>query len=188
MSSFLRHNVLLRTVCLISVSHFRGALQCPSCVLCVLCGSPFSLSVSTAPRASERLCLTSPYTHQTFLRNRCHKRAIAAENLSPIETARSRGRRALLHIKQPLVGPEWPVKPHRVVQAGQLQLTAEQIVSMRQKGRIEQRHVRRIRQHTLMQRRRGGHRACGSEPNHLPRSVLTAGKTVRRPDRPAPLG
>ena len=117
------------------------------------------------------------------------------------------GRRRVLVVQQPLVGPERPVEPHRVVEAGHLHAGPRASVPpWGEQRRVEQRHVRRVGEHAGVQHRVVGQRAVGPDPDPLARRQRLAcgpaatsrrsgcrsagaGRTSRRAARPtAPSG
>ena len=67
---------------------------------------------------------------ETLLGDRNGERTVAPEDFTTIEAARTRRRGTVLHIKQPLVGTERPMKPHRVIETRELQVRSEEIVTM----------------------------------------------------------
>src|SRR5262245_27339308 len=122
--------------------------------------------------------------YEAFLRHGSRQRAVAAEDLAPVETARRRCRRAFLNVKQPFIGTERAVKPHSEVEARQLKVRRKQIVTMWQQGGVQQRHVGRISQDALMQRQNWRQRSSGAEPDDLPCLMLALDEPVGWGHRP----
>ncbi len=71
----------------------------------------------------------------------------------------------VLHVKQPFVGAERPVKPHRVIEACRHHALVEQRAAVARHHRIEQRKIRRIGQRAHMQRRIVGQFRGGADPD-----------------------
>src|SRR5260221_803832 len=76
------------------------------------------------------------------------------------------------------------MKPHRVIKARQLQCIGKKVVTMRQKGRVEKRHIGCVGEHALVHCRRRRQGATGAKPDYLARWVLAFGEAIWRLDRP----
>ena len=77
------------------------------------------------------------------------------------------GCRAVLDVEQPVIGPEWPMKPDRVVEARQHQTRVEHEAAMGDQRRIEQGEIRGIGEHALVQREIVAELARGPDPHLL---------------------
>src|ERR1017187_5347401 len=90
---------------------------------------------------------------QPFLYHRDDELAVAGEHLPAGQPQCAAGNRGLLRGQQPPVGTEWPVEPHRVIQAGAGGPTVRPGQPMRQQNRIQQGHVGGIGHQADMQQR-----------------------------------
>jgi len=84
----------------------------------------------------HKFCATQ--THQAFLRNGCDQRAAPGVDASAAETARAPGTGAVLHVEHPLVGPERPVIPERVIEARELDVRVEEELAVGDQGGVQQ--------------------------------------------------
>src|ERR1700679_2698942 len=87
---------------------------------------------------------------RAFLRDRGHQRAVLLVDHAAGQGAAVLRARRILRIKQPFVGAERAMKPHRVIEAGRHQALVEQGAAVTRHRRIEQREVRRIGQRAHM--------------------------------------
>ena len=81
--------------------------------------------------------------------------------------AARRRHRAVRVVEQPLVGPERPVEPHAVVQAGPHEVGVVPAHVVRGQDGVEQRHVRGVGDHAGVQQRVVGQLAVGPDPQPL---------------------
>src|SRR4030095_6549685 len=80
-----------------------------------------------------------------------HKLSVTGKQHAATKRAASYGDRAVLDIKQPFVGAEFPVEPKRMVEARKHQPGIEHEAAMGNQRRIQEREVRGIGEHALMQ-------------------------------------
>src|ERR1700722_9780369 len=108
------------------------------------------LAFFTSTGASTR---SFPLAQRAFLRHRGHQGAVLLEDHAARQPAAALRARRILGIKQPFVGAERAVKPHRVIEARRHHALVEQSAAVARHRRIEQREIRRIGQRAHMQRR-----------------------------------
>ena len=85
-----------------------------------------------------------------------------------------RGGRRDLVVEQPIVGPEWPVKPHGVIDRGGLHVEADQD-PVRHRGCREQREVAGVGERRLMQPTVVRQRPIRAYPNPSTRRMASIG-------------
>ncbi len=107
-------------------------------------------------------------TQQAFLRNAGNELARAAVDQAAGEPARPAAVRAVLRIEQPVVGAKGPMKPKRMIEAGDLDVGVEQRAAVRDHRHVEQRHIGKIGENGAMHRRIVRQPACGPDPYILP--------------------
>src|SRR5208282_2489841 len=78
---------------------------------------------------------------QPFLCHRRYKPAVAGKDAATAEAACALAAWAILRVKQPLIGAEGAVEPHRMVEARHHDARVEHQAAMRGKGGIEEREV-----------------------------------------------
>ena len=72
---------------------------------------------STQRIARNRRRIYLPFAQRAFLRDGSHQRAVLFEDQAAGQAAAALRARRILGVKQPFVGAERPVKPHRVIEA-----------------------------------------------------------------------
>ena len=82
---------------------------------------------------------------------RGYKLSVTGEQHAAAKRASTAGDRAVLGIKQPFVGAKFPVEPKRMVEARKHQLGVEHKAAMGNQRRIQEREVRGIGEHALIQ-------------------------------------
>src|SRR5579862_1532190 len=92
-------------------------------------------------------------THEPLLHYGYHEVPRRGENVPHRQAAPGTRRRGLLRVQQPLVGPERPVEPHRVVQAGPARPPVLPGPPVPDHDRVEQRQVRGERHEAVVQQR-----------------------------------
>src|SRR5690606_30638064 len=90
---------------------------------------------------------------EALLHDRGDERAVPGEDQAAGQASAAAGARAVLGVQQPVVGPAGPGEPHGVVQAGQDPGGAGPAGAVGERGRVEQRHVGRVREHDRVQQR-----------------------------------
>ncbi len=121
-------------------------------------------------------------TNETFLRHRCDQSAALAVKSAGVEAPCTRRARTLLHIKNPSIGPEWAMKPHRMVETCELQLRRKQRCAMRKQRSVEKTHIRGVSKNALVQGRRIRQHPFRAHPEYLPRWMPLSREPILRND------
>jgi hypothetical protein len=102
-----------------------------------------------------RLCrqLFLALAQRAFLCDRGHQRAVLLENQAARQAASVLCARRILSVEHPFVGAERAMEPHRMVEARRHDVLFEQRPAVPCRDRIQQRHVGRIGQRALVDRR-----------------------------------
>src|SRR5262249_26553534 len=107
----------------------------------------------------------APFANEPFLGHRRDQSTVALEDKSARKSARPGSTRTVLRVEQPFVGPERPMKPKRMIEARSHDAPVENGAAVRDQRRVEQHHVGRIGQHTLVDCRIVRQRTGGPDPD-----------------------